>query len=462
MLSIIYDFLISIRKQGNQLGKNWYVFPVTILILFLTISLHYEKLALSGAEILTPDQMKENLQFIQQTIIKRHPNPYNTTPKAEFEKLYKELMADFTKPMSPKEFYFIANRLVTAVGRDAHTSLNYDSGYYTHKALPIKMVWIEDGMGILESPENPELVHSRVLYFDGVSPEKWLESIGSIRNHENTGILRDLGQGMLQEEWIQQYFFGKDDINGVTIKAEKNGKVVESFVPLVTVERFHEIFPNTATNEKFFNYRMIDDLSAGYFELKECDPEPEYFEALGKFFEQVRKKGYRNIILDLRKNGGGDSSLLVGFLKYMPGDSFNMGTGAGLGGQWEKYSRKPYIWSKSADEKNIKPFNGHVYVLIAQPTFSAGNEFAFTLKDNGLATLVGQKSSNAPCSFGAINCKTLPNGKFTLCVSSKYFKRPSLKCEDDGLVPDVEVPLTLDDVFSGRDPVMDWLKNNLK
>jgi len=422
----------------------------------MTYSVNHE-----NAAFLTPEQMKENLRFIHQTIIERHPNPYNTTPKVEFEKLYQELMAQFIKPMSPMEFYFIADRLVTAVGKDAHTSLQYDSGYYTHKALPVKMVWIEDGLGIMESPENPELVHSRVLSFDGVSPEKWLERIGTIQNHENNGILREFGQNMLQEEWIQRYFSGNDGIKGVTIKADKNGRIVESFVPLVTVERFYEIFPNTVTKEKFFNYRMIDDLSAGYLELRKCLPEPEYFEALDKFFEQVRNKGYRNIILDLRKNGGGDSSLMVGFLKYMPGNSFNLGTGAGLGGKWEKYSRKPYFWSKPPEAKQIKPFNGHIYVLIAQPTFSSGNEFAFTLKDNGLVTLVGQKTSNAPCCFGAINGEELPNGKFTLYVSSKYFKRPSLKCEDNELVPDVEVPLTLEDVFSERDPVMEWLQQNL-
>jgi hypothetical protein len=439
------------------------------LALFLLIAVCTTALVTHGADkkdadFMTPDQMKENLRFIHNTIIERHPNPYNTTPKAEFEKLYQELMAQFTRSMPPRDFYFIANRLVTAVGKDAHTSLQYNSGYYTHKVLPIKIVWIEDGMGILESPENPDLVHSRVLYFDGVSPEKWLERIGSIRNHENTGFLSNSGQGMLQEEWIMQHFSGKDDIKGVAIKAEKNGKVVESFVSLVTAEHFHKIFSDTASiapKEKFFNYRMIDELSAGYFELRECLLKPEYFEALDKFFEQVREKGYRNVILDLRKNGGGDSSLMYGFLKHMPGNSFNVGTGVGLGGKWEKYSRKSTFWSKPPEAKNIKPFEGHVYVLIAQPTFSAGNEFATDLKDNGLVTLVGQKTSNAPCCFGAISPNELPNGKFTLYVSKDYTKRPSLKCDDDSLIPDVEVPLTVEDVFSGRDPVMEWLEKHL-
>ena len=104
------------------------------------------------------------------------------------------------------------------------------------------------------------------------------------------------------------------------------------------------------------------------------------------------------------------------------------------------------------------PFTGNVFVLIGNPTFSAGNWIAVVFYDNGLGTVIGEPTGNAPSSVGDMISFQLPNTGFILGVSYKYFARPDPSNDpQDSLYPHVLANMTRDDLIKDSDPVAGYI-----
>ena len=98
---------------------------------------------------------------------------------------------------------------------------------------------------------------------------------------------------------------------------------------------------------------------------------------------------------------------------------------------------------------------GRLSVLIGRLTFSAGTSLAVLLERRTDAVFIGEDSGGAPDFYANPVTVTLPYSGLRVLVSTQYFgiggpddARPSLE-------PDLTVPFTASDYFSGRDPVLE-------
>ena len=433
-----------------------------------------------NADFLTPEQMKENLEFIKNKIFDIHPDFSANISLNKYTAIYKNIYSNIDSPLSHSEFFFLANQIITPL-HSAHTELSYK---YDTKILPLAMVWLPDGLGIVRSHKDfPNLNHSRVLAIENIPVEKWLEYMSTFVSHENMEFVRMQASRLITYKYVIGHFTNNPEITHVKLTVEKNGHVFSASVPFLPfqdhpnydsqgpqrgypllVYAFGEPVP-----KEFISTKFIDELSAGYIELVQCYSDEKFLKRIDDFMREVTKRGYGNLIIDVRKNPGGHTQLTDVILNHMPGDGFKCFSGyQGFAHALSKYDKNPYgkakescIWMKSTDAQKIEPFRGKVYVLISNFTFSSSNYLGAIFQDNGLATLVGQRSGNKPCSFGAQDSFDLPNGKLSVGVPHYYFIRPSGDCDTDALIPDVEVPLTLDDVFAGHDPIMEWVYKNI-
>jgi hypothetical protein len=81
--------------------------------------------------------------------------------------------------------------------------------------------------------------------------------------------------------------------------------------------------------------------------------------------------------------------------------------------------------------------------------------------DNGIGTLIGNKSSYKSCSYGDLLGWELPNTKIQGFVSHKIFKRPDVsKCNDLYIIPDVLIEPSFNDLSTGNDRCWDWIIEN--
>lgn len=184
----------------------------------------------------------------------------------------------------------------------------------------------------------------------------------------------------------------------------------------------------------------------------------KHFDAL---FERISHA--RGLILDVRENGGGNTSIgyaIIGYLtdrpltgsrwktrQHLPSDS-----ASGKKDGW--YEGGP--WTVQPVEGK-KPFLGPVVVLIGPGTFSGAEDFLIPLHSSQRATLVGQRTGG---STGQPLIISLPGG-YMASICTKWDTYPDgREFVGVGVIPDVEVYPTQAEIAAGlwsggKDPILE-------
>lgn len=185
------------------------------------------------------------------------------------------------------------------------------------------------------------------------------------------------------------------------------------------------------------SFEINEDKSLGIFTLNVCTLSEEYKNSLKEFFTEVKNKNIKNVAIDLRSNGGGNSEVIGEFIKYLDVDSYN-----------DYVTKTRYMFkiigNNSAVTKNNKykdlTYSGKLYTLTSTRTFSSAMMFTVVLADNNLAEVIGEPAGNKPTSYGDILQFQLPNSKLMFTTTFKLFSRPdSLKDSEEAQIPDYKV-----------------------
>ena len=169
--------------------------------------------------------------------------------------------------------------------------------------------------------------------------------------------------------------------------------------------------------------------------LTSCNNNDEYKRVLSSFFGTVKQKGITNIAVDLRENGGGNSSVANEFLTYVDVDCYS---------SWESESRYGPLLIRCCNgnivnEKKSNAFSGNLYVLTATETFSSAMDFAMLVGDNNIGTLVGEASGNIPDGYGDCLTFQMPESGLVMSVSYKRWYRIDQSKTGELITPDYAV-----------------------
>lgn len=208
-------------------------------------------------------------------------------------------------------------------------------------------------------------------------------------------------------------------------------------------------------------------------------------------FKTISEQGIRNLVIDLRSNGGGDINLSVLLTKYLRNTPFKVADSAysisknfspftsriktgfwsnlallfiskkrkdGLYhfGYWERHLYKP---------KSNYHFNGQTYVLINGPTFSASTLFCNAVKGQENIKLVGEEAGGGWHGNNGIMIPdiTLPLTK--LRVRLPFFRLVQFNHvakNGSGVPPDIYIPPTAEAVTKGLDRKMMIVKEMIR
>ena len=156
----------------------------------------------------------------------------------------------------------------------------------------------------------------------------------------------------------------------------------------------------------------------------------------------VSQKGAKTVVLDLRNNPGGYLQVAVDLAGWFVPKGTLVVSEEGRTGEPEKlYARG-----------NAALLDTPVVVLINQGSASASEILAGALRDQRKIKLVGEKS------FGKGTVQELVNlhDESSMKITIAHWVLPSGKIlEDGGLVPDVEVKMTDEDIENKRDPQLE-------
>lgn len=356
------------------------------------------------------ERWSEDIDYLRNSLIKNHKNLFFSVSREEFENKVLELKSNINN-LDYDEMKVEMSRLVAMI-KDAHTSISFPVERY----IPLRFYCFPDGIYIIDVNKGYEkLVYKKVIAIEDSLIEEIIDELSKIISHENKYFLKAQCAKYLQAADVLYGLLICDDKNKIKLTVEND--VIE--VETVRVNELNYIeninVPIYAENPKE-NYwlKYIDQDKLLYIKYNSCrENEIPLKDKIKHTINFIEKNNIINVTIDLRNNLGGDSTLFEPLVEYLK------------------------------NNKNISK-RGNLKVIIGRETFSSGLLNAYELKNQCNARLIGEPTGGKPNCYGEILRFILPNSKFNVSYSTRYYKL----IEDDtidALYPDKIVEETIHD-----------------
>jgi carboxyl-terminal processing protease len=160
--------------------------------------------------------------------------------------------------------------------------------------------------------------------------------------------------------------------------------------------------------------------------------------------------GARGLILDLRRNGGGDAEAMTDIASAFLRAGVGLGQFTGRDGSGfsiATHSKSPFI------PEPIRPTELPLVVLVSERTASAAEILTAALKTPKRATVVGAETCG--CVLAIRTRHLLPDGGLLDVSEMDYLTPVGERLEKHGIKPDETVVVQRNDLYSGRDRAME-------
>ncbi len=186
-------------------------------------------------------------------------------------------------------------------------------------------------------------------------------------------------------------------------------------------------------------HRMLDDRATGYiaFNVWMLPMVKRVEEAM----TELRGKGMKRLVLDLRGNPGGVGAMSVPVARLLLSEPASLGRL-----QFRDFAQEFNV------EPGGDPFTGKIALLVDEGTASTSEIFAAGLHDLGRVTIFGGSASAGAALPSVID--ELEGGALLQYVVGDYRSPKHTVVEGVGVVPDVIVPEPRAEFAAGRDPVL--------
>jgi carboxyl-terminal processing protease len=230
----------------------------------------------------------------------------------------------------------------------------------------------------------------------------------------------------------------------VTLTLERSNGEVED----VTITRDTIVIPTVFTREiEDADGQPVRDLA--YIELQQFTEQT--VRDLREVLKEITAAGYSGLILDLRRNPGGalDATIDVADMFLDEGVILT---------QVDREGKETVYRAEPGGEATEIP----MVILVGQGSASGAEVVAGALRDNGRAVLIGEKTFGK----GSVNhLRELSDGGALYVTIARWLTPSGQQIEGVGLIPDVEVSLSEDDILARRDvqlfAAIDYLRDEL-
>ncbi|WP_297639106.1 hypothetical protein [uncultured Clostridium sp.] len=229
-------------------------------------------------------------------------------------------------------------------------------------------------------------------YIEGIPIDEVILELSNIISHENEFLLK---------AYLAKYLQGVDVLYGLCICDSREEVIITvggkdislKTVSMQNLNYIEEIkLPIYARNNgsNYWFEEINDELYIKYNSCRE-DGIKTLNEKINETIDFINEKSISKITIDLRNNLGGDSTLIKPLIDFIKDN--------------EKINTK----------ENLK-------VIIGRETFSSALLNAYEFKFQTNAEIIGEPSGGKPNCYGEILKFTLPNSKFIVSYSTKYYK----------------------------------------
>ena len=295
---------------------------------------------------------------------------------------------------------------------------------------------------------------AKILSINGVSAEKMINSmIPYVAGEKEHFKLSRVDSSFPA---LRHMLYPADSFEVVFLpQGEKREKTVTyPATDFVELKRRSPALPDTDVKEPYtFTVDKKRDVAIMDFRQFSNSARMETF--ADSMFRELRDQNIGNLIIDLRRNGGGNSGVGDILLRYISPEPFVQMDKALV--RVTPLTRKlmgaeemapMFTFFETTEDQYEKPrtaeeghYNGNVYLLTSNKTFSSAGSFAWVFKECGIGTMVGEETGGMNVCFGDVLSYRLPVSHLHCSISFKRFWQFRADESDiHGTIPDVAVP----------------------
>ncbi len=337
--------------------------------------------------------LQKDFLILRDTLEKNHPGLYRYRSKVIMDQIFDSCYASIRDSETDLEFFTRVAYIIAAIG-DGHTNANPPKTVFAEwtdkgKFFPALVVFIHNRAYIYCNNQDTALRGTELLSINGVTMQKiirrtydYVQSDGFITSHKDT----ELPEGF---NYYYQLLFGVSDKYTITYRTikEKVGTSTLNSAP------FKEILCASPYNRpgKYLELHYEKGSTAvltirSFFDGFLQQTKENFHSFLDSAFTDIRQKNVKKLIIDIRRNQGGNDNngeLLYSYLTdrpfryYLSQETIK-----------EKFSEKdhPNLQIQQPQKNN---YSGKLFVLADGRSFSASAEFSSIVKTNRRGLFIG-------------------------------------------------------------------------
>jgi len=421
----------------------------------------------------SPKQLVNDFNYLVKEIKEIHPNCYAYISESDLCKAEKDVTAQLTKDMTRQEFFKVIAPFFGLL-KDGHSQIWIPYQDRTEKAtknvlfFPLKLDIDKQGKCYVSknlSSDSTIITGDELLSINGIPITSISDSLLMFFNGERNEFKIKVLENMYFELLLWYVYDFKNNFN-VEYVNSKDNLVKKNTIRGVSLSKIksQNANPDLVANEKL-KFTLLKDTSIAILEINSFTGScSEFVNFYKSCFAKIKENNIKNLIINVRNNGGGNSSYCDSLLNYLTDSSYSQFSSLELKNtprakrQLKKeipflYRLIPFkmLFPKTKNscyiikQANKKPknnqlrFHGNIFVLTSEFTFSSASNFACTIKDFNIGKIVGQETGGLASCYGpAINFK-LPYTKIDVEVSYQHVLRPAGFDDGRGVIPDIPI-----------------------
>lgn len=386
---------------------------------------------------LTPARMQEDLSYLYEALQTGHPDLFSTTSKTDYDAA-KAALEGRLEGMDELTFALEVQAFVALAG-DSHTTANLSGKLMPQCAFfPFALQRFE-GRWYLTTVTRDKAGHlgKAVSAMSGHTMEEVEAAFAGLVSADNPVKLRRQMAQILNTAEILDFVGVTQPGEDLTLTLEGGGTLT---LPRVSYEalsglEFSRLAPETssatATVKRKYYLSFPLNETTYYIQYNVCrEDENDSMEAFtARVMAELSAGSYRQVVIDLRGNGGGSDGVLYPLLEALG--------------------------------PRVRSGELRLWGLIGETTFSSAIINAVEIKEMG-GLLSGESTSGSVDHFGSTGSFALPNSGIRVSCSRKYIDQSTLfeaaiPYDVEPLVPDLPIETTLADYRSGVDTQVEAL-----
>jgi C-terminal processing protease CtpA/Prc len=444
--------------------------------------------AQTAGKVLSVEEMRADYDVLRRIVRESHPNLYRGTSEESAERNWRETRGRIEKPLTQRQFVNLLNPVFSQYN-DGHTYLELplDGDEYKNYVkngglfFPFKIwaknerLFVAANHGTLELPRGTEIVSINGKRASDVFGELTKAMSGDTTANRAATVERLFGLMLWQK-------FDPGSEFALRIRRPASGKTETIKAAGISGEALEKMmFGDKAVDA----YELTPEIMV--LEVNKMQSKDEVKKFIDETFARIKEKNYPALVIDIRRNGGGNSVVGDWVFEYLTrkryrqsgikeirlssylteNNKFYRDWTAKLKTANPVVGDKIVLKSDDAEDEAAPDtskwiYPGKVYLLTTPRTYSSGFMLAETFKCYKFGTMLGESLGSHRNLTGELMRFTLPNSKIVGYVASSHFYPPCYqKAQTDFLEPDVKIEQTLEDLTAGKDTVLEYIKKTI-